>query len=112
MATREESRIEKMEGELVALEAKQATLAEEIRAKAIALTQAIMEAHGLTAEDVGLASAQRGRPAKKKALWVVKKTAAVAAKYRDPKTGTTWSGRGREPFWIKGKKRDRFLIAD
>ncbi|RQS16590.1 H-NS family nucleoid-associated regulatory protein, partial [Burkholderia sp. Bp8989] len=22
------------------------------------------------------------------------------------------SGRGREPSWIKGKKRDRFLIAE
>jgi DNA-binding protein H-NS len=39
-----------------------------------------------------------------------KKTAAVAPKYRDPKTGAEWSGRGREPGWIKGKKRERFLI--
>ncbi|WP_080409496.1 H-NS family nucleoid-associated regulatory protein [Burkholderia ubonensis] len=31
-------------------------------------------------------------------------------KYRDPKTGATWSGRGREPGWIKGKRRERFLI--
>ncbi|CAB3773827.1 H-NS family nucleoid-associated regulatory protein [Paraburkholderia humisilvae] len=35
---------------------------------------------------------------------------AVLPKYRDPSTGTTWSGRGREPHWIKGKKRERFLI--
>ncbi|HEP6427409.1 H-NS family nucleoid-associated regulatory protein [Burkholderia anthina] len=35
---------------------------------------------------------------------------ATAPKYRDPKTGATWSGRGREPGWIKGKKRERFLI--
>ncbi|PRG59025.1 H-NS histone [Burkholderia multivorans] len=34
----------------------------------------------------------------------------VAAKYQDPKTGLTWSGRGRAPGWIKGKNRDRFLI--
>ncbi|MGU7811612.1 H-NS histone family protein [Burkholderia sp. AW49-1] len=33
-------------------------------------------------------------------------------KYQDPKTGKTWSGLGREPSWIKGKKRERFLIAD
>jgi DNA-binding protein H-NS len=38
------------------------------------------------------------------------KATASIAKYRDPKTGTTWSGRGREPSWIKGKKRERFLI--
>ncbi len=35
---------------------------------------------------------------------------SVAPKYRDPKTGATWSGRGREPGWIKGKRRERFLI--
>ncbi|MDP1329472.1 H-NS family nucleoid-associated regulatory protein, partial [Klebsiella pneumoniae] len=33
----------------------------------------------------------------------------VPPKYRDPKTGATWSGRGRAPAWI-GKNRDRFLI--
>ncbi|PAJ86138.1 H-NS family nucleoid-associated regulatory protein [Burkholderia ubonensis] len=39
-------------------------------------------------------------------------TQSAAPKYQDPKTGKTWSGRGREPSWIKGKKRDRFLIAE
>ncbi|RBB35975.1 hypothetical protein DPV79_26880 [Burkholderia reimsis] len=29
-----------------------------------------------------------------------------------PKTGETWSGRGRAPLWIHdAKNRDRFLIA-
>ncbi|WP_081066016.1 H-NS family nucleoid-associated regulatory protein [Burkholderia diffusa] len=37
-------------------------------------------------------------------------SAPVAPKYRDPKTGATWSGRGREPSWIKGKRRERFTI--
>ncbi|KVF78106.1 H-NS histone family protein [Burkholderia diffusa] len=41
---------------------------------------------------------------------VARKTAAIAPKYRDPNTGATWSGRGREPAWIKGKRRERFLI--
>ncbi|HAF2413293.1 TPA: H-NS histone family protein [Salmonella enterica] len=31
-------------------------------------------------------------------------------KYRDPKTGATWTGRGRPPAWLKGvRNRDRFL---
>lgn len=34
----------------------------------------------------------------------------VAAKYRDPKTGETWSGRGRAPAWIAGKDKTKFLI--
>ncbi|EKS9798947.1 H-NS histone family protein [Burkholderia cepacia] len=38
--------------------------------------------------------------------------APIAPKYRDPKTGATWSGRGKAPRWIAGKNRARFLIAD
>ncbi|WP_175701008.1 H-NS family nucleoid-associated regulatory protein [Burkholderia ambifaria] len=38
--------------------------------------------------------------------------APLAPKYRDPKTGATWSGRGKAPRWIAGKNRDRFLIPD
>lgn len=39
------------------------------------------------------------------------KRAAVAAKYRDPETGNTWSGRGKPPSWIKGKDKEKFLIG-
>lgn len=31
-------------------------------------------------------------------------------RYRDPETGATWSGRGRAPRWIKGGRRELFLI--
>lgn len=35
-----------------------------------------------------------------------------APKYRDPKTGATWSGRGRAPAWLAdGKDRTVFLIG-
>ena len=39
----------------------------------------------------------------------------VAAKYRNPKTGETWSGRGGIARWLAaeikaGKKKDSFLI--
>jgi DNA-binding protein H-NS len=35
----------------------------------------------------------------------------VPPKYRNPKDHSqTWSGRGREPAWIKGKDRKAFLI--
>jgi DNA-binding protein H-NS len=37
---------------------------------------------------------------------------SVAPKYRNPETGETWSGRGRSPNWLKGKKRESFLIAN
>ncbi|WP_063888218.1 H-NS histone family protein [Burkholderia ubonensis] len=35
----------------------------------------------------------------------------ASAKYRDPETGRTWSGRGRPPLWLMGKDRTHFLIG-
>ena len=35
-----------------------------------------------------------------------------AAKYRDPATGATWSGRGRAPAWLAGTDRSRFEIKE
>lgn len=32
------------------------------------------------------------------------------ARYRDPASGSTWSGRGRVPTWLIGKDRRAFLI--
>lgn len=34
----------------------------------------------------------------------------VAAKYRNPETGESWSGRGRVPRWLDGKNREDFAI--
>lgn len=37
-------------------------------------------------------------------------TKPTVPKYRDPVSGQTWSGRGREPAWIVGKDREAFRI--
>jgi DNA-binding protein H-NS len=59
--------------------------------------------YGLSAQDLGFAvAAKRGRPPKK---------APLPAKYQDPKSGNTWSGRGKPPKWIVGKNRERFVIG-
>lgn len=34
----------------------------------------------------------------------------IKPKYRDPKTGATWSGRGKPPRWIAGRDRTEFSI--
>ncbi len=39
-----------------------------------------------------------------------KKGGPVAPKFRNPETGDMWTGRGREPTWIKGKDREEFVI--
>jgi DNA-binding protein H-NS len=68
--------------------------------------QAIAD-YGLTAADLGLAG--RGRKAGAKAA--APRRESGVAKYRDPKTGQTWTGRGRPPAWIaNAKNRDAFLI--
>ncbi|MFM0091627.1 H-NS histone family protein [Paraburkholderia sediminicola] len=36
----------------------------------------------------------------------------AAAKYRNPETGDTWSGRGRAPLWLKGKDLELFRIKE
>jgi DNA-binding protein H-NS len=61
-----------------------------------------IDEYGLTAQDLGLTLVRRGRPPKKEPL---------PPMYRDPKSGNTWSGRGKPPNWIAGKNRERFLIA-
>jgi DNA-binding protein H-NS len=57
--------------------------------------------YGITAEELGFSS--KVRAARK---------AALPPKYRNPKTGETWSGRGRAPGWLAGKNRDKFLIDE
>ncbi|MEK7892970.1 H-NS histone family protein [Burkholderia contaminans] len=32
------------------------------------------------------------------------------ARYMDPVSGKTWSGRGRRPLWMKGREPDEFLM--
>ncbi|WP_413705605.1 H-NS family nucleoid-associated regulatory protein [Ralstonia sp. Ralssp110] len=66
---------------------------------AIAQTRQIVVEYGLTAEDLGLATKAKKR-----------KGGTVAPKYQDPKSGATWTGRGRAPAWIAGKNFERFLI--
>lgn len=69
--------------------------AEEVRkqelASAIAEIKRIMSEFGITPADLGF-----GRQAGK----TKGKGAALAAKYRDPVSGKTWSGRGRRPAWV------------
>lgn len=40
-----------------------------------------------------------------------RKGSKAKPKYRNPADGKEWSGRGKEPLWIKGKDRTSFLIT-
>ena len=70
-------------------------------AQAIADIKQKIAEYDVTAEELGFTSPRK--QARKGASTSV-------ARYRNPKTGETWSGRGRSPGWIAGKNRERFLI--
>lgn len=105
MATLEsvEAKIEKLQAQADALKKKRS-------AAVIAQIHSLMSEHGLSFEDLGSTSDGKklgGKAATKKSSG----EGASVAKYRDPKSGATWSGRGRAPGWIaSARNRDRFLI--
>ncbi|WP_454735746.1 H-NS histone family protein [Cupriavidus necator] len=68
--------------------------------------QTWMAEYDLTIDDI--TKRRRGRPAGSAAA---KPKSELPPKYRDPKTGKTWSGRGRAPAWL-GKNPNRFLIPE
>lgn len=77
---------------------------------AVATVKELIARYELTVEDLGLVAkrGQRGAPKAK----APKAKAVGAPMYRDPKSGKTWTGRGKPPNWIAGaKNREAFLIA-
>lgn len=86
---------------------RQALEAQIAQARARELSDAITKVRATVAE-FGLTEADVF-PTSKRASKV--KGTAVVAKYRNPETGATWSGRGLAPKWLKDKNRDDFRIT-
>jgi DNA-binding protein H-NS len=74
-----------------ALEQQIADVQREQRSDAVAKVKAMMAEYGLTLADLG----SSGKAAAPK-----KATSKVAAKFHNPATGDTWSGRGLKPKWL------------
>ena len=70
-------------------------------AEAVSKVRSIVEEYSLTAEDVF--APVRGRRKNSSGQ-------KVEAKYRNPATGDTWTGRGKAPKWIANEDRQKFLI--
>lgn len=68
---------------------------------AIAQIKSLMAQFNLSIKDLKLKDGKVSRAPGK----------AVAAKYRDPITGETWSGRGRSPAWVIKAKTENKLDA-
>ncbi|RQH01146.1 H-NS histone family protein [Paraburkholderia dinghuensis] len=99
------------------LEKQALAIAEKQSAVGLEKIRGLMHKHGLSVADIeSFVGKKRGRkPSAKTANGAAKSargaTKSVAPKYVDPKSGATWSGRGRAPAWIKDvKDRSRFLI--
>ncbi|WP_186042929.1 H-NS family nucleoid-associated regulatory protein [Burkholderia gladioli] len=84
--------------ERAALEEKIARARSEERAAVLETVKRLMRDFGIDVTELGGRGAAK-RPAGKQ-----------PAKYRDPASGKTWSGRGKAPAWIAGKDRSAFEI--
>lgn len=83
-----------------ALDAQIAQARQHELANAVAQVRALVAEYELTPEDVFPTAKPRNSNAGQK----------VAAKYRNPATGETWTGRGKPPKWIADQDRTPFLI--
>jgi DNA-binding protein H-NS len=71
---------------------------DEARQTALAKVREVAEAAGFALEDLVRTS---GGHIKQNRTKAGDRRSAVAAKYRDPNTGATWSGRGKKPRWVE-----------
>ena len=73
------------------------------RSDAVSRVRALMAEHGLTAADlVAKTTSPRASTSGRK----------VAAKYRDPATGQTWTGRGLKPKWLSAALESGKQLTD
>jgi DNA-binding protein H-NS len=79
------------------------------RAGVINQIKGMMAAHGITLADLGT---RAGRPPKVAGGSSEGGTRKVAAKYRNPETGDTWSGRGLKPKWLTAELESGRSLSD
>ena len=44
--------------------------------------------------------------------WKPEEKKKAQARYYDPESGATWTGRGKPPKWIEGKDRSLYEVSD
>ena len=94
---------EELQAKIADLQAQAARVKEEEKEQAIGMARTMISAYGITARDLGLDKAPKVKTGPKPGN-------KVAAKYRDPQSGATWSGRGKTPRWINGANRSQYAI--
>jgi DNA-binding protein H-NS len=94
---------EEIQAKIADLQAQAEVAKREEKQQAIDMARTMISAYGITARDLGLDKAPKGKAGPKPG-------AKIAAKYRDPLSGATWSGRGKTPKWINGADRSQYAI--
>lgn len=94
-------RIADLRHELALLEAEQRAQERQHRADVLRAMKELLAQHGFKPAELGAIRSGKATSGR----------AHVAPLYRDPASGATWSGRGTEPAWIKGRDREAFKVA-
>jgi DNA-binding protein H-NS len=94
---------EEIQSKIEELKAQAEIVKREEKQQAIDMARAMIASYGVTAKDLGLDKTVKAKTGPKAGQ-------RVAAKYRDPASGATWSGRGKTPKWINGADRSQYAI--
>lgn len=101
--------LENLKVKIARLQAQAEAITKQQLSKTLAQIHGLMDRDGVTIADI---EAHIGNKSGRKLAGAKAATTSVGAKYQDPKTGATWSGRGRAPAWIaNAKDRNKFLIS-
>ncbi|BCF95982.1 hypothetical protein PPGU19_005510 [Paraburkholderia sp. PGU19] len=103
--------LESLQAKIAKLQVQAEAIAKKDSSAVIAKIRAIMEKHGFTTADIDAYADGGKKRGRKPGVKAAAKAASSVAKYRDPKTGATWTGHGRAPVWIaNAKDRTKFLV--
>lgn len=99
------SRYKELQEQIAALQKQAEEARQQEIAAVVADIKAKMAEYGITLQDLGAGGRRRGRA----------KASVGQAKYRNPATGETWTGKGRKPGWLvqalaQGKSLADFAI--
>lgn len=100
-----------IKSKIAALEKEAETLLQRELSAVVAQLKKTIAQYNLTAADLGLTRGAAPARSKRGATAKAGKFTVGAAKYRDPASQKTWTGRGKPPNWIRGvADRNAFLI--
>ena len=86
---------EEIQAKIADLQAQAERVKREENQQAIDAARAMIVSYGITAKDLGLEKAPKGKAGPKPG-------GKIPPKYRDPVSGALWSGRGKTPKWFNG----------